>query len=408
MEKHRFTCVVIAGLLGVAGSASAGSIKLNNFQAASVVVGQADFSGGSTNQGGSAGANTLAHPYGECVVGPGGVLYLSDEGNNRVLGFKKVPTSNNASADFVLGQPDFTTTTAGDSDDEMGDPETMVIAGAKLIVDDFINHRVLIFNKAPRSTGAAADVVVGQPGFNSNASGCAQGSMAYPESLTVSAGKLIVADSGNHRVLIWKKIPRSNGAPADLVLGQNDFNTCVSNNNGSGVAGSPSASNLAYPSGIWSSGTRLIVNDSDNNRVLIWKKFPKTSFQPADIVLGQPDFTSKVANNDGSGSMGSPSARNLTYPYIGLYFNGSQLFVGDWTNNRVLIWKSLPKTNFQPADMVLGQPDLTSGVANNDGSGASGSPSAQNLDNPVGIYQKGKKLFVTDNHNNRYLIYQGK
>ncbi len=152
--------------------------------------------------------------------------------------------------------------------------------------------------------------------------------------------------------------------------------------------------------------------DTDNNRVLIWYTFPTCSSQKADVVLGQPDFTCGVTDNDGTGSCtsGNPSAQNMDDPFTGVYSNGTQLFVADSDNNRVLVWNKFPTKNFQPANVVLGQPDFTCGVYNNDGTGTctSGSTSsAQGLDFPDGVYQSGNRFFVTDEDNNRYLIFKG-
>ena len=109
----------------------------------------------------------------------------------------------------------------------------------------------------------------------------------------------------------------------------------------------------------------------------------ETNFQPADIVLGQPDFTTDVINNNGSNSTGSPSAKNMNMPYDGVFSNGTQLFVDDQKNQRILIWNTFPTSSFQAADVVLGQPNFSCGVANNDGTGCiGGSPSANNLSEP--------------------------
>jgi hypothetical protein len=54
---------------------------------------------------------------------------------------------------------------------------------------------------------------------------------------------------------------------------------------------------------------------------------------------------------------------------------------------------------------VLGQPNFTCGVPNNDGTGChQGLPSANNLQDPTGVFQIKNKLIVTDG-NARYLIY---
>jgi hypothetical protein len=91
-----------------AGSSANATIALTNFQAASVVIGQSDFSGNMVNQGmAGPAADTISSGFGAAAVGPTGVLYLSDESNQRVLGFNAIPSSNDAPADFVLGQPDF-------------------------------------------------------------------------------------------------------------------------------------------------------------------------------------------------------------------------------------------------------------------------------------------------------------
>ena len=385
------------------------TITLSNFQAAAAVIGQADFAGGSLNQGMSnPAADTVSTGFGSIGVGPMGILYLGDYSNRRVLGFNSVPSSNDANADFVLGQPDFTTSGQGTGANQFGGPQSPFVFKKMLFVADFFNNRVLIWKKAPKADDAKANTVLGQANFGTRDTSCAATGLSAPETLSAGGGKLVVADSSNARVLIYKKIPKKNGQKPNIVLGQNNFTTCVLLNNGTGASGSPSAANFSYPAGVWTDGTKLVVTDEDESRVLIWKTFPKTNFQPADIVLGQPNFTTNVINNNGSNVTGSPSAKNMNMPYDGVFSNGTQLFVDDQKNQRILIWNTFPTSNFQPADVVLGQPNFTCGVANNDGSGCTGgSPSAANLSNPTGIVQIGNQLIVADGGNNRFLIYNG-
>src|SRR6202451_441241 len=384
------------------------TLSLSDFQAASVVIGQADFSGSMPNQGlGDPEADTISSGYGPAAVGPTGVLYLSDESNQRVLGFTGIPSSDDVAADFVLGQPNLTSSGRADGANQFGGPQSPVISGKELLVSDWYNSRILIWKTAPTTTQAPANVVVGQAKFGTQNGSCTAKGLAAPETISVGGGKLVVADSDNARVLIFKKIPKKNGQKANIVLGQNNFTTCVTLNNGKGASGAPSAANFSYPAGVWTDGKRIVVTDEDESRVLIWTKFPKKNFQPADIVLGQPDFTSDVENNNGSGGSGLPSAKNMNMPYDGVFSNGTQLFVDDQMNNRILVWNTFPTANFTPADVVLGQPNFTCGVANNDGSGCtSGEASASNLSQPTGIFQSGSQLIVTDG-NARYLIYSG-
>ena len=385
------------------------TITLSNFQAASVVIGQVDFSGDLFNQGlSSPAADTASVGFGSIGVGPTGILYLGDYSNQRVLGFNSIPSSNDASADFVLGQPNLTSSGKGTGANQFGGPQSPFIFKNMLFVSDFFDSRVLIWKKAPTTNDVNANIVLGQAKFGTSNSSCTATGMSAPETLAVASGKLVVADSSNARVLIYKKIPKKSGQKPSIVLGQNNLTTCVTLNSGSGVSGAPSAANFSYPAGVWTDGKRLVVTDEDENRVLIWNSFPKKNFQPADIVLGQPNFTSNVINNNGSNVTGSPSAKNMNMPYDGVFSNGTQLFIDDQKNQRILIWNTFPTTNFQPADVVLGQPNFSCGVRNNDGTGCTGgSASAVNLDDPTGIVQVGNQLIVADGGNNRFLIYNG-
>lgn len=388
------------------------TLTLSSFQNASVVIGQTNFGGATANQGGAAGANTISSTYGN-VAHHNGVLYISDYDNNRILGFNSVPAVNNQVADFVLGQPDFTTTTPGVTSTIFSGPQTVAIDDGKMFAASFNNHRVLIWNTVPASGGVAPDVVVGQADFTSNATGCTSTNLNEPQTLWAADGKLIVTDFANHRVLIWNSIPTINNQPADIVLGQQSFSNCAANDlNDDGTPDTPSASTLRNPGGVWSDGTRLVVLDSSNNRVLIWNSFPTTNFTPADLVLGQSDFVHVTANDDDQNIVvdapGNVStARTMRFPFAGVYSNGEQLFIADNGNNRLLVWNTFPTSSFAPADVVLGQGDFVHTAQNDDNQDnvADASPTARTLGGPTGVNHVGTQLIVSDLNNNRVLIY---
>jgi hypothetical protein len=271
-----------------------------------------------------------------------------------------------------------------------------------MVVTEYDNSRVLIYNSIPTDGLALPDVVVGQPDFVTSTSACAADSLSGPETVAVTpGGKLIVTDSNSNRVLIWDALPTANGQAADMVLGQGDFTHCTENDgdqNGTDD-GVPTAGTLYYPAGVWADDTRLVVADSENHRVLIWTAFPTANFQPADLVLGQDDFTTRTAATTQSG---------MNTPYDGVHSNGVQLVVTDFGNNRTLLWDSFPTASFQPADTVLGQDDFTNNQPNDDdqdgNSDANASVRTQN--NPAGALFYEDKLLVADNDNNRLLIYQ--
>jgi hypothetical protein len=188
----------VPGTIDRSGSGpSRGSDALSTFEAATTVIGQSDFTtGGCSNPA----ANTLCDPYN--VVANKKLLYISDADYSRVLGFKKVPTSNGASANFVLGQTNFSNTTFAVGQAALSFPTAVVIAGKKLLVNDFDNSRVLIWNKLPTKTHAPANVVPGQPNFNSSTGSTGASGLDRPEAgLEVAGGKLFVAERNNNRIL---------------------------------------------------------------------------------------------------------------------------------------------------------------------------------------------------------------
>ncbi|MDH5447173.1 MAG: Ig-like domain-containing protein [Gammaproteobacteria bacterium] len=384
---------------------------LTTFQAASVVIGQANF----TDNKGGTGPNTSSSSYGNPGVA-NGILYLPDTSNHRLLGFNSIPTTNNADADFALGQTDFTTKSSGTTALKFNRPQTVAFGDGKMFLSDVNNHRILIWNSIPASDNVAADVVLGQDDFSTGAAGpCGNTGLSEPQAVWSVNGKLILGDSGHHRVLIWNSIPETNNVPADIVLGQDSFTNCTANDDDQkSTAGDISARTFNFPSGVWSDGTRLVMLDSANHRVLIWNSFPTANFTPADVVLGQKDFTHNTRNDedqDGTPDMVDTdevaSARTLKDPYYGVYSNGHQLFVADSGNHRVLIWNSFPTANFTPADVVLGQGDFTHNARNDldQDDTNDGQASAQTLSFPSGIFQSGNQLIITDPTNHRYLIF---
>ena len=115
-----------------------------------------------------------------------------------------------------------------------------------------------------------------------------------PRGVFLAQNKLFVADTAQNRLFIWNELPETEFQKPDLVLGQQ-----AKAKTGRNASGKVSASTLFYPSGIWSDGEKLIVADAWNHRVLVWLKMPESDGQAADVVIGQPDFTSNDPNVKG-------------------------------------------------------------------------------------------------------------
>ena len=168
-----------------------------------------------------------------------------------------------------------------------------------------------------------------------------------PRGLHTINNKLIVADTAQNRVFIWNEMPTFSYQKPDVVLGQLHAEDTQRK---AGYAAD--ASSLLYPSGVWSDGSKLIVADAWNHRVLIWNKFPVTNGQPADAVIGQPDMNANLPNVTGVGS--SASSKNLYWPY-GVWSDGKHLWIADTGNRRVLFYETIPTENYTAADKVIGK-----------------------------------------------------
>ncbi|HMU39228.1 MAG TPA: NHL repeat-containing protein [Pseudomonadota bacterium] len=361
---------------------------------ATAVIGQSNFTAISPNAGGPLSATTLYTPSGAAVApSTPRFLFVADFSNNRVVRYPitTVPMFGLA-ADLVLGQPNMTSGSPNQGGPAtaatMNRPIGVATDGKRLAVADYSNHRVLLWNTLPTVSGANADVILGQPNAGSVLPNVApaRGPLQFvgPQGVDTDGERLALADTTNHRILLWKKIPVDGTQPPDLVLGQTDFQQSTQN----GGTGAVSGSGLSSPNWISLFNGRLAVADSGNNRILIWNVFPTQNNQPADICLGQTSCTSALASAGTSGFR-VPS---------GLSWMGEQLIVSDTGNHRVLLFPS-PVTQGSSAKIVLGQADFVTVTAN------SGGLSAKSLYSPRGVTTYDGKLLVADRANHRVLVW---
>ncbi len=321
------------------------------------------------------------------VATDGNIVVVSDTDNNRVLIWLSLPKVSGQPADVVVGQPDFVhnSTSVPPTATSLRGPEGVWIAGGKLYVADTQDNRVLIYNKIPTTNNVAADVVAGQPNFTSfvqpdltqsNATPTAA-NMQSPASVTTDATHMYVSDLAQSRVLIWNTIPTTNGAAADVALGQINLTTSISNNSvtlqandtldcdgnpistgatpvmcqsnaayaasigqtgntavdsdGNTIFPARCASTMSLPRFALSDGTRLFVADGGNDRILVYNTIPTQSGTPADAVLGEPDeFSDNTGQNpDGTNALQTPAS---------LAFDGLNLYISDTYNRRVVIF----------------------------------------------------------------------
>lgn len=129
-----------------------------------------------------------------------------------------------------------------------------------------------------------------------------------------------------------------NGQNADLMISGVGFND----------AGG--ALTFNHPNGLATDGTRLLVCDRFNNRILVWNTPPTAWNDAPDLVLGQINFTDNNPgiNKDKLNWVGNASVAA----------NGT-LAVADTDNDRILIWNTFPTFNGQAANTSIHLPTLT-------------------------------------------------
>jgi len=318
-----------------------------------------------------------------------GRLWVADKHNNRVLRFDGAASKpNGATADAVLGQPDFTSGSPFKGSHAISSPESLVVDGAgHLWVVDSSNNRVVRFdNAASKQNAVSADGVLGQPDLTTIGQTTSAQGLSYPRGVTLdSAGRLWVADSGNSRVLRFDgAASKPNGATADGVLGQPDFTS-----KDPGL----SAQRMTAPLAVLPDGAgRLWVADSGNNRLL---RFDSAAGKPngaaASGLLGQADLASD--SRIGQRALFNPTA-------VAVDPTSGKLFVADMVNNRVVRFaKRASLTSGAAAEAVLGQPNFTS---------RGPSTTAQGMAFPMGLtVDPAGRLWVVDRSNNRVLRFDG-
>lgn len=187
--------------------------------------------------------------------------------------------------------------------------------------------------QTPFTTGDVPTLVVSSLGLNDTGGGLL---FNHPTGLASDGTRLIVCDRWNNRVLVWHQAPTGN-TPPDLVLGQPNFDTRQS---GSGLheMNFPGEA-AATPDG------RLIVADTNNDRLLIWNTFPTQNGQPADLSI---DFWAANPDPHAMGPFGWP---------WGVWTDGTRLVASSTRGGALYVWNTFPTETNQKADYVIQLPD---------------------------------------------------
>ncbi|MCK5881693.1 MAG: hypothetical protein KAG18_07435, partial [Sinobacterium sp.] len=226
-----------------------------------------------------------------------GEMLVADTKHHRVLIFNKIPTAaaGETDADAVLGASAFTTcpnVNSGSGAAGFKNPTAVWTDGKTLIVADTGHHRLLVWNNFDFTKPAAsASFAIGQESLTNIGAnqGSNLGAQTTPTASTLSLespnnfnytsfdvsanGALCVPDTGNNRVLIWRRLPTTSGVAADVVLGQDSFNRWAQWDDDQDESPDvhASARTLYAPVACKFVDNKLIVADAGTNRYLVFE-----------------------------------------------------------------------------------------------------------------------------------------
>lgn len=242
---------------------------------ADLVLGQENFRENEANRGFlETRGDRLYWPFG--VLYHEGKFLVADTGNRRVLIWNEFPTENGQSADIVLGQKDLHDRDENGGDSPGASSfrwgHSMTVWRGNLAIVDAGNNRVLVWDGIPTENNQSADFVLGQQDFRKSDINHGNyypnaASLNLPYGITVVNDRLLVADTANSRLLGWRYRENLHGQPADGLAGQRDFQS-KGENRDYGVAARDS---LCWPYCVTATGNTIAIADSGNNRVLLWK-----------------------------------------------------------------------------------------------------------------------------------------
>lgn len=260
-----------------------------------------------------------------------------------------------------------------------------------LVVADSGNHRVLIWHGLPQHDSQPADSVIGQTGFEyegPNAAGRGpENGLHLPTGVAIIEGRLFVADAWHHRILFWNTVPQQNGAPPDGVIGQSRLDGTEPNR-----GGPITATGLYWPYGFGMIAGWFYITDTGNRRVLGWQGVPEPD-QPPRLILGQD------SGDVGEDNRGAPvCAKSFRWPHA-VAGDSRVLYVADAGDHRLLGWSPRPIAD-RNADLVIGQENFET---------AAEFPYApqgpRKLRFPYAVASEGETLAVADTANNRVLLW---
>jgi PKD repeat protein len=263
-------------------------------------TGTAGFAG----DGGQATSAQVNIPGG-VAVDPQGNVYIADEDNHRV---RKISTAGIITTIAGNGVAGYLGDGGQATSAELNFPHGVTVdAQGNVFIVDTSNNRVRVVNTAGIITTVAGN---GTAGFSGDGGQATSAELNFPRQVAVDAqGNLYIADTVNHRV---RKV---SGGVITTFAG-----TGVAGFSGDG--GAATSAQLNFPRGVALDATGNLYISEDNSRIR------KVTGGTITTIAG-----TGVAGFSGDG--GQAVSAQLNFPW-GLAVDASgNLYIGDYTNNRV-------------------------------------------------------------------------
>lgn len=340
------------------------------------------------------------HPNGLATNGTN--LVACDRFNNRVLVWNTAPTVWNTSPDIVLGQSNFNTNNPGTSKSQMNWPGNASVGdGGKLAVTDTYNHRILIWNTFPTSSGQAADISIHLPTIWANM-GSPGNRWEWPWGVWTDGTKLAVTATQGSQILFWNSFPTSDNQNPDFTITHSHFGTprnistdgstyfAVGDHNAK-VSGDEAGTFFwnSYPSYTnqpydfyrqgWIKGTKLpdgkFIAGGDFY-IYTWNSVPTTASY-------NPDYTAQPTNYS-----------NGDAPDVVYVNSNDKIYVNNYNGNNVYVYNSYPTGSSPNPSFALSVSDISINSLNSMGY----------IQNPV-FATDGTRLIVASDFDYKFYVF---
>jgi hypothetical protein len=225
-------CLDTAGNLFVSDRGANRVLRFNNAAAkingakADGVLGQPGF----TTTTGVTTATGMNTPVALAAYGMS--IFVSANQNYRVTRFDNAASkANGAAADSVLGQPNFTALNFGSAANQLPAPWGIAFdkEGTLYAVCNAIPRVSIFTNALNKTNGANADFVLGQTNWTTTTRSCTQSTFAtlvHGVACDTVGNQLFVDDYNNHRIMVFTKlgstgVSHQDGQPQQFSLHQN-------------------------------------------------------------------------------------------------------------------------------------------------------------------------------------------